>query len=237
MRLLRLILLLGTLMAMPVAVLSSETTVTKEDLVQVKIEKSVLTGLGVRGDRADKFLPDLNEDLARYNINTPKRIAHFLAQVVYESGYFRRMEENLNYSADRLHIVFRKYFKTKQAAQPYHRNPRMIANRVYASRMGNGNPTSGDGYKFRGRGLIQLTGKENYETFAEWVGDPSILEFPDLVATKYPVTSAVYYWSTRNLNSYADANDVRSVTRRIDGGTNGLSKRRELTKKALQLLT
>ena len=105
--------------------------------------------------------------------------------------------------------IFKRHFVSEAETHQFARQPEKIANRVYANRMGNGTPSSGDGYKFRGRGLIQLTGKENYETFAEWVGDPSILEFPDLVATKYPVTSAVYYWSTRNLNSYADANDIR----------------------------
>ena len=174
--------------------------------------------------------------LPAHGIDTFNRIAHFLAQVVHESGHMGRVEENLNYSADRLQVVFRKYFKTKAAAQPFHRNPEKIANKVYANRIGNGPPSSGDGYRYRGRGLIQLTGRSNYEKFAQWVGDSAVISDPDLVATKYPVMSAVFFWATKGVNAPADVDDVERVTLLINGGFNGLAGRAKLTRKAKELL-
>jgi predicted chitinase len=132
--------------------------------------------------------------------------------------------------------VFGKYFTTKEEADAYARNPEKIANRVYASRMGNGDETSGDGWKFRGRGLIQLTGRANYKAFAEWIGDARVMDEPDLVAIEYAVHSAVFFWIKNDLNTLADKDDVVALTTRINGGLNGLAHRRELLNKANGLL-
>jgi predicted chitinase len=132
--------------------------------------------------------------------------------------------------------VLPKYFKTAEQAKAYARRPEKIANRVYADRMGNGGEASGDGWKYRGRGLIQLTGKDNYQAFATWVGDPRIMKDPNLVSSEYAVHSAVYFWDSRKLNVLADKDDVAGVTRKINGGTNGLAHRRELLNKANGLL-
>ncbi len=202
----------------------------------MRIEKSVLTGLGVKSSAADKFLPELNTSLPAHGLDTFLRVAHFLAQVVHESGHMRLVEENLNYSADRLQQVFPRRFPTGAAAQPYHRNPEKIGNRIYGGRMGNGPESSGEGYKYRGRGLIQLTGKNNYTAFAEWAGEDAIVSDPDLVASKYPVASAVYFWVENGLNALADVDNVKGVTRRINGGYNGLADRIRLLNKAKTLL-
>ena len=145
--------------------------------------------------------------------------------------------ENLNYSSDALARVFRKYFSTREEADAYARQPEKIANRVYANRMGNGSEASGDGWKYRGRGLIQLTGRTNYQAFAEWVGDERVLDEPDLVSSEYAVHSAVFFWDTNKLNTLADKDDVVGLTKRINGGENGLAHRRELLNKANGLLT
>ena len=166
------------------------------------IEKRLLQRLGVTSVRADKYISDLNTILPEHYIDNPLRIAHFLAQVLHESLRMRVVEENLKYSAERLLEVFPKYF-TPQQAQSYAYNPRMIGSRVYAGRMGNGDEASQDGYQYRGRGLIQLTGKRNYQKFSQWIGDDAVT-YSDLVAGKYAVHSAVYYWVSNNLNTPAD---------------------------------
>jgi len=170
-----------------------------------------------------------------YEINTPKRQAAFIAQVAHESGHLRHVVENLNYSANGLLKVFRKYFDANTANQ-YARKPELIANRVYANRMGNGPESSGDGWKHRGRGLIQLTGKDNYTAFAEDMEmtiDEAIeyLETPDGA-----VESAAWFWDQRGLNSIADRGDITTISRRVNGGTNGLSERIELYNHALSVL-
>jgi predicted chitinase len=132
--------------------------------------------------------------------------------------------------------VFGKYFTTKEEADAYARQPQKIANRVYANRMGNRGEESGDGWRYRGRGLIQLTGRDNYKAFADWVGDPRVTEDPDLVSSEYAVHSAVFFWDTKGLNKIADKDDVVGVTKKINGGENGLPHRRELLNKANGLL-
>ena len=127
--------------------------------------------------------------------------------------------ENLNYSSKALRAVFGKYFKTKKQADTCARQPEKIANKVYANRMGNGSESSGDGWKYRGRGLIQLTGKNNYRAFAKWIGNESILEDPDLVASEYAVHSAVFYWDKNKLNKIADRDDVKLMTKRVTVAT------------------
>lgn len=203
----------------------------------MKTHKEMLMEMGVADADADQYVDAFEKTLPRYGIADNKgRLAHFFAQILHESGCLRFDMENLNYSCDALLRVFSKYFPTRTDANAYARNPEKIANRVYANRMGNGSETSGDGWKYRGRGLIQLTGKSNYRAFAAWVGDPRVVEDPDLVATEYAVHSAVFYWDKHKLNAVADRDDVVRITKRINGGTNGLAHRKELLNKANGLL-
>ena len=197
----------------------------------------LLHEMGVATTDAEQYIGQFEEVLPKYGIaDSRQRLAHFFAQILHESGCLRFDMENLNYSADALLKVFPKYFKTREEAEAYARQPQKIANRVYASRMGNGNEASGDGWKYRGRGLIQLTGKDNYAAFASWVGDPRIVDDPDLVSSEYAVHSAVFFWDSRKLNALADNDDVVGLTKKINGGTNGLAHRRELLNKANGLL-
>jgi putative chitinase len=176
-------------------------------------------------------IPDIE---AKFGLNSNIRLAHFLSQCAHESGNFKVFTENLNYSAKGLRSIFGKYFKDDASALAFERKPEKIANRVYGSRMGNGDEASGDGWKFRGRGYIQLTGKDNYTQFDKSVAD-DILANPDLVATKYPLMSAAFFFERNNLwkicDGGADKEDVIALTKRINGGTHGLEDR--LTKFAL----
>ena len=170
----------------------------------------------------------LAEVAEKFQIDTPLRMAHFLAQCSHESVKFTATHESLNYGAAGLLGTFRKYFPTLELAKQYERNPQKIANKVYANRMGNGNEASGDGYKYRGRGYIQLTGKSNYAAFKRFTSD-DVVANPDLVESKYPLLSAAWFWSNKSLNSRADAGDtppvVTAVTQVVNGGTNGLADR------------
>jgi putative chitinase len=176
----------------------------------------------------------LPEVMKRYEINTPKRLAHFLSQCGHESGGFRVFSENLNYSTEGLLKTFSKYFDAKTAAE-YARKPERIANRVYASRMANGNEASGDGWRFRGRGLIQLTGRANYTAYDKAVSE-NVLENPDLVAGALALDSAGWFWHTNGLNKIADAGDVTAVTKRVNGGTHGLADRQSRYNAIIQLI-
>jgi len=168
------------------------------------------------------------EVVSRYNITQPLRLAHFLAQIAHESGNFTAVRENLNYSADGLLKTFPKYFKDKATADAYARNAEKIASRVYANRIGNGDEASKDGWNYRGRGYIQLTGKANYKAFSDFIKEDCVAN-PDLVATKYPMDSAIWFFDKNNLWQICDrgATDevVTAVTRRVNGGTHGLSDR------------
>ena len=170
-------------------------------------------------------------------LNSNLRIAHFISQCSHESGYFRYKEENLNYSSDALQIVFKKYFPTKDLADQYSRQPEKIANRVYANRMGNGEEMSGDGWRYRGRGYIQLTGKDNYNDFAKYINENIN---PEDVADSYSVLSAIYFFDKNNLweicDSGSDADTVIRLTKRINGGLNGLDHRLQLFKKYFDCL-
>jgi putative chitinase len=169
----------------------------------------MLKETAVSNEDAEQYIDALVETLPKYGITASRqRLAHFFSQVLHESGGMRYDMENPNYSAKALRAVFRKYFPTIEDAQAYARNPEKIANRVYASRMGNRSEASGDGWKYRGRGLIQLTGKNNYRAFAKWIGDDRIMDEPDLIETEYAVQSAVFYWDRSKLNRVADKNDV-----------------------------
>ncbi len=189
------------------------------------IEASVLKTLGVSTDNIDKYLPWLNMTMLKYDINTPVRQAMFLSQIAHESGNFCHVSENLNYSVNGLRSVFGKYFPNDNLAAEYARKPEKIANRVYANRMGNAEESSGDGWKYRGRGLIQLTGKNNYTAFSLAADNNALLE-PELVSEpELAVQSAGWFWDTNGLNALADTGDVRVVTKRINGGYNGLTDR------------
>jgi putative chitinase len=179
-----------------------------------------------------------------FNINTvkaarvyykmsPERAAHFFGQTSHETGGFKVFSENLSYSVKGLMTIFRKYFPTEALAKQYERNPEKIANLVYANRMGNGNEASGDGWKFRGRGALQLTGKSNYQAFANYIKVPEIMDNPDLVATQYAFESAIFFFDRNNLWSICDKgvnkNTILELTRRINGGTHGLEDRIQKT--------
>ena len=165
---------------------------------------------------------------------SPIRAAHFFAQTSHETGGFKAFSENLNYSAQGLQGIFGKYFPGN-LEESYARNPEKIANRVYADRMGNGNEASGDGWKYRGRGALQLTGKANYEAFAKYLGHNEVLENPDLVATKYAFESAMFFFERNKLWTICDKgiNDaaILELTKRINGGTHGLEDRKAKTYK------
>jgi putative chitinase len=171
--------------------------------------------------------------------NTPLRLAHFLSQCSHESLNFKTTSENLNYGAKSLRSIFSKYFPTDALALQYERKPEKIASRVYASRMGNGDENSKEGYKFRGRGYIQLTGKNNYISFDKTVTE-NILENPDLVSTKYPLQSALFFFNNNNLWSICDKGPtdqvVTELTKKINGGSIGLNERIKLFKEFYNLL-
>jgi len=177
----------------------------------------------------------LNKILPDYEINTPQRVAAFIAQSAHESGGFTALHENLNYRAVTLRKVFPKYFPTDEMAEQYAQQPERIANRVYGGRMGNGDEASGDGFRYCGRGLIQLTGKSNYQAFADSLQMP-VEEVPAFLATfEGAIQSACWFWESNNLNQYADSGDILTMTKRINGGTIGLADRQAHYNHALQV--
>jgi putative chitinase len=187
------------------------------------------------GDIVSALVSNLDMFATNYGLNTPLRLAHFLAQTAHESGGFRAVVENLNYSAESLEKVFPKYFKDVDA-NDYARQPEKIANRVYGGRMGNGDESTGDGFRYRGRGLIQLTGKNNYSAMANDMGVSvddvvSFLETPEGACE-----SAAWFWNKNDLNTLADSDDVVAVTKRINGGTIGLEDRQKHTEEFKQIL-
>jgi putative chitinase len=194
----------------------------------------------LRGHITDAVIAMIPDTAAKFQINTPLRLAHFLAQCGHESGGFRLTQENLNYSAKGLNGIFKKYFPTEAAAAAYARNPQKIANKVYSNRMGNGTEASGDGYKFRGRGYIQLTGKDNYTAFGKSIGEDMTIN-PDKVASTYALLSAAWFFSKNGLHKMADggATDavVTSITKRVNGGTIGLADRIKHFKEYYHLLS
>lgn len=178
-------------------------------------------------NECEYYLESLNVVLPNKEINTSLRLCHFLAQIIHESGHFKYKSENLNYSAKALRSVFGKYFKTDAIANEYARKPEKIANRVYANRMGNGDEASGDGWKYRGRGLIQLTGKCNYDACGKAIG-LDLLGNPDLLteSAEASILAACWFWNKNGLNQFADKDDITTITKRINGGTNGLEDRK-----------
>jgi putative chitinase len=184
-----------------------------------------------------QWLESLNAAMLRFNINTPRRIAAFIGQCAHESANFTALTENLNYRGESLMRVWPRHFPTPEVAAQYHRKPEQIANRAYANRMGNGPEASGDGWKYRGRGLIQLTGKDNYQLASDalrvdLVNNPDLVTQPDMAAL-----TAAWFWNKRGLNDLADAGDNQQISRRINGGTHGMDDRLQRTATALALLT
>jgi len=193
----------------------------------------------LKGHIPEAVLAQIPDTAAKFEINTPLRLAHFLAQCGHESGGFKLVQENLNYGAKGLLGIFKKYFPTEEKAKLYERKPEKIANLVYGSRMGNGPEPSGDGYKFRGRGYIQLTGKDNYTAFGKAINEDIAIN-PDKVATNYALLSAAWFFHKNGLHKIADggATDavVTSVTKRVNGGTIGLPDRIKHFKEYYDLL-
>jgi putative chitinase len=212
------------------------STVIKEDVVipsggSLNIEK-------LKGHIPDAVIAQIPDTAKKFNITNNLRLAHFLAQCGHESGGFKAVSENLNYSADGLKKIFGKYFPGN-LNESYARQPEKIAARVYASRMGNGDETTKEGFKFRGRGYIQLTGKSNYTSFTKFIGEDCVSN-PDLVATKYPLASAAFFFDSNKLwaicDKGADDATVTSVTKRVNGGTIGLADRIKHFKEYYNLL-
>ena len=199
--------------------------------------RALQTKIGATSDGV--FGPGTMRKAMEFYKFTPVRAAHFFAQTAHETGGFKLFTENLNYSADGLQKIFGKYFPGN-LEESYARNPEKIANRVYASRMGNGDEKSGDGWKFRGRGALQLTGKDNYTAFAQYLGKPEIMTNPDLVATEFAFESAMFFFDRNKLWTICDRgiNDaaILALTRRINGGTHGLADRNEKTKKYFEFV-
>jgi putative chitinase len=187
----------------------------------------------------DEWYINLANILPEYDIDTPHRVAAFMAQCGHESGGFTLMQENLNYSAKGLVGTFKKYFPTEAHAKPYERNPQMIANRVYANRMGNGDEASGEGWYFRGRGIVQITGKNNYTKCSQSLFENNMLvENPDLLLeVEYAIHSACWFWSAARLNELADIGDIKTMTKRINGGYIGLEDRINHYNHAIEILT
>jgi putative chitinase len=192
-----------------------------------------LKALGI----AAQWLQPLNAAMLRFGINTPQRAAAFIGQCAHESGNFTALSENLNYKAESLMRVWPRHFPTPEVAAQYHRQPEKIANRAYANRMGNGPEASGDGWKYRGRGLVQLTGKDNYRLASDalsvdLVATPDLVTQPDMAAL-----TAAWFWNKNNLNALADAGNNELISKRINGGTHGMDDRLQRTATALALLT
>jgi putative chitinase len=195
--------------------------------------KSLQAKIGVAADGA--FGPGTLKAAMAYYKMTPERAAHFFAQTAHESGNFKAFAENLNYGASGLTTTFKKYFPTTEKALLYERKPEKIANLVYGNRMGNGDEASGEGFKFRGRGALQLTGKDNYKVFSEYLKNPEIMTNPDLVATEFAFESAIFFFDRNKLWDICDKgvnkDTILALTKRINGGTHGLADREEKTLK------
>jgi putative chitinase len=201
----------------------------------MQITREQLAQIIPKNPYIDQWTDALNKLLPDYEINTPPRVAAFLAQCAHESGGFVFLKENLNYRAESLMRTWPRHFPTIEIANQYARQPERIANRAYANRMGNGPEESGDGARYLGRGLIQLTGKNNYEAFAESIETP-VEEIPAYLETfEGAVQSACWFWETNNLNRFADVGDILTMTKRINGGTIGLEDRMKHYAHALEV--
>lgn len=214
-----------------------KTEVVQEEPKMITYEQ-LLTINGNKNPEMCKYYIDaLNKVLPEYKIDTKLRLCHFLAQILHESGNLKYKSENLNYSAKALRSVFPKYFKTDEIANQYARKPEKIANRVYANRMGNGDEASGDGWNFRGRGLIQLTGRCNYKACRDAIG-LDLVKNPDLIieSAEASVRAACWFWTKNNLNAVADKDDCKTCTKLINGGFNGLEDRVSILRRAKSVI-
>jgi len=221
----------------------SESTVSAPSVITEPAPAPSVGGLKLeklKGHIPDAVIAQIPDTAAKFQINTPLRLAHFLAQCGHESGGFKATQENLNYSAKGLNGIFKKYFPTEAAAAAYARQPIKIASKVYGGRMGNGPESTQEGYKFRGRGYIQLTGKENYTAFGKAINE-DICSNPDKVASSYALLSAAWFFSKNGLHKMADegASDqvVTKITKRVNGGTIGLPDRIKHFKEYYALLS
>ena len=225
------------------SIIMGESTISTPTVITEPAPIKSVGGLklsNLKGHVPDAVIAQIPDTAAKFEINTPLRLAHFLAQCGHESGGFRLAKENLNYSAKGLTGTFNKYFKTEADAKPYERQPAKIANKVYGGRMGNGPESTGDGSKFCGRGYIQLTGKDNYTAFGKSINE-DICANPEKVATDYPLLSAAWFFNKNKLHIMADggATDavVTSITKRVNGGTIGLPDRIKHFKEFYSLLS
>ena len=224
-------------------IMGESVQVTPQPVVSAPISTPSVSGLKLdklKGHVPQIVIDSIPEVASKFGINTPLRVAHFLAQCGHESGGFRLTKENLNYSAKGLMGIFKKYFPTEALAKAYERQPAKIANKVYSNRMGNGTEASGEGAKFCGRGYIQLTGKENYTAFGKSIG-VDVCANPELVASQYALASAAWFFSKNGLHKIADegASDlvVTKITKRVNGGTIGLPDRIKHFKEYYSLLS
>ena len=221
----------------------SEGTVSAPTIITEPAPVPSVGGLKLeklKGHIPDVVIAQIPDTAAKFQINTPLRLAHFLAQCGHESGGFRATQENLNYSAKGLMGIFKKYFPTQSLAEQYQRNPQKIASKVYGGRMGNGPESTGEGFKFRGRGYIQLTGKDNYTAFGKSINEDMTAN-PDKVASDYALLSAAWFFNKNGLHKMADegATDmvVTKITKRVNGGTIGLADRIKHFKEYYHLLS
>lgn len=196
----------------------------------MQVTENILTAIGVKKTHAALYTQAINDTLSKYEINTYLRVCHFLAQVLHESAMLSAMQENLNYSAQGLLKIFPKRF-TAELAKAFGRKPQAIANKVYANRFGNGDEKSGDGFRYSGKGAIQITFKDNYaqiskDTGIDYVNNPTLLTQPP-----HCITSAGWFWNMKKLNPLADKDNLLAITLRINGGQNGLNHRQELLTK------
>ena len=216
---------------------TQQSQVIKEDVVIPVSSEFKLQNL--KGHIPDAVIAQIPETAKKFNITNPLRLAHFLAQCGHESGGFKAVQENLNYSADGLKKIFPKYFPGN-LSEGYARNPEKIASKVYGGRMGNGDESTGEGFKFRGRGFLQTTGKDNYKRLGNFLNE-DLISNPDLVATKYPLASAAFFFDSNKLWSICDkgADDatVTAVTKRVNGGTIGIEHRLSEFRKFYKLLS
>jgi putative chitinase len=204
-----------------------------------EFKKEQLADMLPRNREIDSWFQAMCDVLPKFDINTPRRVAGFIAQCAHESNEFTLLQENLNYSADGLNRIFPRYFRDV-SVESYARQPEKIASRVYGGRMGNGPESSGEGWKYRGRGPIQLTGKDNYTACSRDVyGDLRLVENPDLVTSdkRVALTTACWFWKKNNINALADQADIVAMTKRINGGVIGLDDRKKHYEHALTVLT
>lgn len=194
-------------------------------MVPISLTEEIIKNIFPHNKNPKEIAESLNLILPKYDIDTKNRIASFLAQCGHESGEFNRFTENLNYSAEGLCKTWPKRFPTLESAKPYARNPEKIANKVYSGRMGNGNEKSGDGWKYKGRGAIQLTGKENYTKFAKFLNKTLDETVSYCETLNGSIESACYFWEINNLNIWADIPDMETLTKKINGGLTGLEDR------------